>query len=128
MANYPPFGNAALIGNIYQALLQRNADDAGFQYWLVQLGNGIPVEALANSIIGTPEYIGKHGSKTNAQFVDMVYQSVLLRAPDAAGGAFFTAMLADGSITRGRVVSEIVHQPEAYTVFAQRFVGGYITT
>lgn len=45
-----------------------------------------------------------YGGLDNGQFVDLVYQNVLGRAPEPGGRAFWTGQLNSGSMTRGEVM------------------------
>ena len=54
--------------------------------------------AAARSFVNSAEFKGLYGaSPTDAAFVDLLYQNVLHRAPDAGGAAYWTGVLHDGA-------------------------------
>lgn len=64
------------INEVYQALLERNADTGGRDYWIGRLAGGTPRYTIVASIYHSPEGLGFR--------VDSLYQQVLGRAPTGA--------------------------------------------
>ena len=60
----------------------------------------------------SPEFIATYGSLNNSDFVTLVYQNVLGRAPDGAGLAYWVAQLNGGFMTRGQVMVGFSESPE----------------
>jgi hypothetical protein len=77
------------------------------------LSTGVSTVAIAAGFLASPECNATHGTMTNAQFVDSLYQGFLGRAPDDNGGPFFTSRLDSGATTRAQVVIDIADSPEA---------------
>ena len=59
--------------------------------------------AISDALATSPEFAAQYGHLSDAQFVDLVYRNVLDRAPDGAGLAHWTALLARGT-PRGEVM------------------------
>lgn len=104
--------NEATTMRLYQGLLDRSADQSGAQFWQEQVESGMSVVAIANSFIGSQEYIDDYGTQTNTQFVTQLYENTFSRTPDDAGLAFWVGALQNGT-SRGQVAVAIVGSPEA---------------
>jgi hypothetical protein len=102
------------IANLYTALFNRAPDAGGLAFWVQALGNGASLATITQSLLTTAEAKAIYpAAQTAEQFVTGFYQSVLGRAPDAAGLAFWTAALnADGGAgsdaAKALLVSQIV--------------------
>lgn len=114
MATVTP-ANQTAIANLYVALFNRAPDAAGFAFWTQALADGASISTIAQGFVKSPEARAIYSeSQTSTQFVAAYYTSVLGRAPDASGLAFWTAALdaAGGSSSDGArayVVSQIVN-------------------
>ena len=53
-----------------------------------------------------------YGNLTNSQFVTLVYQNVLDRAPSAGDHAYWKGQLDQGKVTRGRLMTLFSESPE----------------
>lgn len=96
---------------LYQGLLDRSADQGGSQYWLNQVNDGVSDVAIANTFIGSPEYVAKYGTQTNTQFVQQLYENALNRSAEQAGLDFWVNAL-DSGVSRGVIAVTIVGSPE----------------
>jgi Ca2+-binding RTX toxin-like protein len=81
-------GNAYLL---YQAAFDRTPDEAGLGYWIDQMDNGAnAVRDLAMNFILSDEFKRLYGpSPSVTEFMDLIYQNVLNRTPDAPGYAYW---------------------------------------
>ncbi|QEI07992.1 DUF3616 domain-containing protein [Pigmentiphaga aceris] len=87
-------GTATQVAELYAALLDRAPDTAGLAWWTAQLNNGVPMSNIIASMLGSAEGTALYGSAATSQaFLQTFYQSVLGRAPDAAGMAFWASAL-----------------------------------
>ena len=77
----------AQVFRLYGSTFNRAPDAAGFEFWANQMKSGQSLSTLTNSFIGSPEFQSTYGSLNNNQFVTLLYNNVLKRAPDAAGFA-----------------------------------------
>ena len=90
-------GHGGQAYRMYQAAFNRTPDAAGVGYWISVLDNGANLRDVANSFVGSAEFISKYGSApTDAQFVDLLYQNVLHRAGDQAGVDYWLQALHNG--------------------------------
>jgi hypothetical protein len=80
--------NQALVGQMYQDLLQRPADAAGLANWSAALDQGVNPAQVALDLA--------QSSEGRALQVQTLYQQFLHRPADSAGLAGFTQTLAAG--------------------------------
>ncbi|QGZ42430.1 uncharacterized protein DUF4214 [Pseudoduganella flava] len=111
----------AAVAGLYETVLGRQADLAGFTFWADRHAAGESWGALALGMLDSAEYRAGHDGLTGdaAHDIALLYQALLGRAPDAAGYAFWQAKLAGGAsmeqVAGGFVMSVemIGHQPAA---------------
>jgi hypothetical protein len=109
----PEFQNTVGVATrLYFSFFRRLPDYAGLTFQAQQLRNGVPVQEVAQAFASSPEFTTTYGALTNAQYVDLVYQNVLGRAPDPAGQAFYLDGLNNGTMTRGSVMVGFSESPE----------------
>ncbi len=99
------------IARLYNAYLQRDPDPGGLDYWRGQRIGGAPAATISNSFAGSAEFADTYGPLTNTQFVELVYQNVLNRAPDSGGLAYWVGQL-DNGVSRGAVMSGFAESDE----------------
>ncbi len=97
-------GAIAPVTRLYYAYFNRIPDKPGLDYWIYQYRSGTPLNTVSQAFASSAEFIGTYGNLNNSQFVTLVYQNVLGRAPDAAGLAYWTGQLNSASMTRGQVM------------------------
>jgi hypothetical protein len=85
------------VYRLYAATLDRVPDPAGFQHHVTALNNGLSLMSDASGFLNAPEFQAKYGSLNNEQFVDLLYNNVLNRAPDATGLAHWLSALNGGN-------------------------------
>lgn len=114
-------GREAAANDLFQAAFGRNLDPSGRAYWSNQLKTLSRPEVLAR-LTGSSEYYRKAGG-TIPTFVDKVYQSVLGRAPDASGRAYWIAQLQKGrsvqAVARTLTASSEYRRKEARGAFVR---------
>lgn len=95
---------------IYRAAFDRTPDAAGLGYWINELDRGQDFgSVVAASFIASPEFITKYGTNTsNTQFITLVYQNVLDRAPDAAGLDYWLTQAGGGGLNGGYARSNML--------------------
>ncbi|MEI7494621.1 MAG: DUF4214 domain-containing protein, partial [Alphaproteobacteria bacterium] len=108
------------IAQNYLALLGRNPDSPGFSFWMKQLSdaNNTPAAQLAivNGFGNSAEFRSTYGALTTSAAVALLYQNVLLRAPDAGGLASWTAY-ANNLIANGQSISNAYAQTAAQIIY-----------
>ncbi len=121
------------LARLYRASFDRIPDIGGLTYWNGILRQGASFSDIANIFFFSPEFIERYGANlTNEQFVTILYQNVLDRAPDAGGQEFWNKVLKDGT-GRGQVLASFAQSAElkqklatetkmiaAYAVIAKR--------
>ncbi|WP_421120511.1 DUF4214 domain-containing protein [Aquihabitans daechungensis] len=89
---------------LYWAFFLRAPDQAGLDYWTKKLSTGTTLSKVAKHFAASSEFQTKYGSKTNSQFITLIYQNIFDRDPDPAGLAFWTKKLDTKAKTRGDVM------------------------
>lgn len=95
---------------LYDALFDRAPDQAGLNYWLAALENGLSLGAIAAAFTGAGE--GQFGTMTNAQFVAHLYGAGLERTAGQDELAWWTQQIDSGAASRGEVLLGIAESPE----------------
>ena len=103
-------GIAGQVYNLYTDLLGRVGEKAGLGYWIGQLDAGANLADVAKAFLAAPEFQSL-GAKTNAEFVDWLYQTGLERTADAGGRAYWIGQLDHGA-TRADIVVSFITSPE----------------
>lgn len=92
------------IFRLYQATLDRNPDAGGYANWTGKLANKeMSIVEIASGFVNSQEFQNVYGSLSNQEFVTLLYNNVLDRAPDDNGLANWTSQL-DGGRSRESVV------------------------
>jgi hypothetical protein len=100
----------AFVINLYVRILGRGPDQAGLQGFVNQLNQTHNVLPVVQQFLASPEFLNRNTSNTG--FVTLLYRVFLNRVPDAAGLAFWVAQLAQGTATRGQLVTQFAASPE----------------
>jgi len=87
------------VGLLYQAVLDRAGDVAGFQWWL---GQDLDGARLAQAFADTAEFKGRYGALSDAAFVKALYDNSGLAASAAGGQSSWEHYL--GAHTRAELV------------------------
>lgn len=96
---------------LYQATLDRLPEASGFLFWASTLAAGRSYLDVVSSFVASREFQTRYGATTDTQFVTLLYDNVLGRAPDAAGLASWTAFLDMGG-SRAQVVRGFAQSAE----------------
>nr|WP_315486793.1 DUF4214 domain-containing protein [uncultured Undibacterium sp.] len=108
------------IMELYVAFFNRVPDADGLSFWIGQLNNGKSINQIADAFYGAgvqfSSLTGFSSSMTNTDFVNVIYKNALGRkdGADSEGLAYWTGALADGSATRGSLVSAILTAAHSY--------------
>lgn len=100
---------------LYFAYFGRVPDHAGMDYWVGQRAAGKKLDWMSSAFAASSEFQNTYGALSNADFVDLVYENVLHRDPDAAGLAYWTAKLDAKTISRGRLMTQFSESNEHRT-------------
>ena len=117
--------NATDINELYQALLDRDADEQGAADWAGFLANGGSLTDVAAAIATSEEAIGK--DQSNGDFVNELYENVLGREAEEEGLNAWVGQLFNGA-SRAEVAAAIVGSAEAQTKSDSDFIDGLYDT
>jgi uncharacterized repeat protein (TIGR02543 family) len=98
-------GVIAPVVRLYFATFLRIPDYAGLTFNAGLVRNGtVTITQLADFFTASPEFAATYGSLNNTQFVTLLYNNVLGRAPDPAGLNGWVQLLTTGGYSRGQVL------------------------
>jgi len=100
------------ITRLYFAFFLRIPDYPGLQFQLGRYRAGDTLEQLAQNFSVSPEFVARYGALSNAAYINLVYQNVLGRAPDASGYAYYLTRLDGAQMTRGMMMKNFSESPE----------------
>ncbi len=107
------YGTAGSAFRMYQAAFDRTPDSVGFGFWIRQLDNGVNRFDVAQAFMNSPEAKALYGENpTNANFVTLMYNHVLHRAPDASGYQYWLDAMDGGIVNRAQVLAFFADSPE----------------
>lgn len=84
------------IHEMYLAAFQRPADPVGLEFWIGYVLAGRRITEVGAHLLASDEFFSRAGS-TNPGYVTALYQTVLHRAPDAAGLGYWVDLLDRGT-------------------------------
>ena len=103
---------AITVQRLFTGLLGRQGETAGLSFFTGSADRGESAGAIAASIAGSAEGQARTALLSNEAFVAQLYTSILNRAADADGAAFFTGRLGAGG-TRAEVTAAFATSIEA---------------
>jgi hypothetical protein len=106
-------GTAGEAYRLYQAAFDRAPDKVGLGYWINAMDHGASLEQVAAAFWTSKEFQDLYGANTSdAQFVTLLYQNVLHRAPEASGYDFWVDSLSNHHVPRETVLGNFSESPE----------------
>jgi serralysin len=96
---------------LYNAALDRLPDEPGLAYQTNALKQGLPLRELAANFMASPEFQTRFNVPSNKDFVTLLYQNVLERAPEADGLAYHLARM-DAGAQRSDILVGFSESPE----------------
>ncbi len=99
------------IQRLYLGYFLRDPDQGGLQYWTAQRQAGVTLAEVSEQFALSGEFVTRYGQADNPGFVDLVYQNVLNRQPDADGRAYWIGQLEAG-MTRGELMAGFTESAE----------------
>jgi uncharacterized delta-60 repeat protein len=116
-------GTIAPVARLYFAYFLRVPDFSGLHFWTTFHRGGASLDEISGYFAQSGEFQSTYGSLDNGQFVNLVYQNVLARAPDPGGYAFWKGQLDSGAMTRGQVMAGFSESEEHRSLsFSEVFV------
>ena len=109
------------IAQTYLGILTRDADVGGFEAWLGALLAGISREQIVQVFLVSGEFQSRFGSNlTNGQFVERMYNNILLRPSDPGGLNGWVQALNSGQLTRAQVALVFLDSGEFQSLSASQ--------
>ncbi|PZW50939.1 aryl-phospho-beta-D-glucosidase BglC (GH1 family) [Humitalea rosea] len=103
---------AASIARLYLAALGRGPDATGLGFYTEAVASGrVSLDGIAASLLQSAEFQARFGAPNTEGFVTLLYGTVLGRAPDADGLAYWSGLL-DGGLARSQAVAGFSESPE----------------
>lgn len=105
-------GVAGEAYRIYKAAFNRQPDPGGLGYWIEQMDNGVTVAQASEGFLTSQEFQQLYGvSPSDEQFIDLLYENVLQRAPDQSGYDFWISAMDEG-VSRAQVLADFSESAE----------------
>ena len=109
------------IAQTYLGILTRDADVGGFEAWLGALLAGISREQIVQEFLVSGEFQSRFGSNlTNGQFVERMYNNILLRPSDPGGFNGWVQALNSGQLTRAQMALVFLDSGEFQSLSASQ--------
>ena len=105
----------APVARLYYSAFDRIPDAAGLGFWIKSAQAGMPLDAIADAFVLSPEFARVYGAARNPDFIDLIYQNALGHAPGAAVRAQWVEQLAQGAASRADVLIAIATSSEMAT-------------
>ncbi|MCQ2534704.1 MAG: DUF4214 domain-containing protein [Clostridia bacterium] len=110
----PELNVGDFINRCYSVALGREADEAGYNYWVDNLNNGQACGAqVGYGFIFSQEYINKN--RTDKEFVTDMYAMYFGREADTAGFNYWVSLLESG-LTREDIMAGFANSEEFYNL------------
>lgn len=112
-------GTAGQNYRVFEGALGRAPDVGGMGFYMTQLDQGKTLVSVAAQLVTSSEFASKYGSNlTNSQYLTLLYNNALHRAPDVDGLAWWTnAMATDPNATRSSVLANFSESAECQALF-----------
>lgn len=99
-------GTAGQAYRIYEAVLGRAPDLPGLGYWINDMDNGVSLTTIAMGFIASDEFKQKYGANpSNETYINLLYQNILGRGPDAEGLNYWVTNMNNGIDTPAAVLA-----------------------
>ncbi len=111
------------VYRMYDSAFNRQADAGGFENWVNAFYGGAKMKDLVNAFMNSAEFTNTYGSinsLTDTQFVTLLYNNVLNRAPDSGGLSSWLSALSSGT-SRADVFMSFSESQEHINLMATSF-------
>lgn len=92
---------------LYLGFFGRAPDAAGLYYWSSKISQGMSPIEVAHGFSQSPEFANQYGHLSAADQINLAYQNILERDPDADGAHYWTQLLESG-VPIGQIVWNLV--------------------
>ncbi|HMJ75588.1 MAG TPA: DUF4394 domain-containing protein [Iamia sp.] len=115
-----PESRAAVVDDLFEAVLRRTADAASRSFFVGRLER-IGRQKVMADLLASAEHRATQGGGTDAGWIDALYRDALGRPADAAGRQYFLQQL-DAGRTRGSIASFFTGGAEGRTALVRRLM------
>lgn len=116
-------GHGGEAYRLYLGVLGRTGEPGGLGYVINRLDQGETLKNVASGFLNSPEFYAKYGNTSQQEFIDLLYQNILHRAPDSTGNAFINDWMNHGA-SREDVVLGFTQSPE-YVAQVATIIGNH---
>jgi hypothetical protein len=121
-------GNGGQTYRLYQAAFNRVPDSSGLGFWIAAMDNKTSLHTVAQGFVDSAEFKTLYGAApSDAEFVKLLYNNVLHRAPDQAGTDFWVQGLHDGA-SRADILANFSESPENQAALLSVIGNGFAYT
>ncbi len=92
------------VTRLYTAYYLRIPDRGGLEYWVGQRLGGRSLVSISAFFARSGEFVELYGTKTNREFVELIYENILGRPGEPAGVTYWTGEINAGRRGRGEVM------------------------
>ena len=115
---------AERVYRLYEAAFDREPDLPGLGHWIGRVDQGTDFHEVARAFIDSDEFRDLYGaSPSDEEFVDLVYQNVIAREPDASGRSYWLDQI-DQGMPRAEVLSRFSDSQENRAAVADQVDDG----
>lgn len=108
-------GSAGSVSRLYLAVLGRQPDAEGHNFWVEEIERGVALEVTGQRFVNGPEYRAAYADLRDDEFVENLYLNVLNRPAEPTGAYFWLTRLSEG-ISREEVILWFSESPEFKTL------------
>ena len=103
--------DVAKLGRLYKAAFDRKPDIGGLNYWVDEWEDNMSPLEVAARFYYSEEFNLRYGNPSNEGFIDLLYENVLDRDPDAGGLEYWVGELNSG-MDRSEVLARFAESTE----------------
>ncbi len=108
--------DVAVLVRMYHAMFGRAPDEDGLNFWLARHDDGMSLGAIADVFAASPETRARLPQDSDAAFIDLLYRTVLERAPTAGEMLELQGQLRDGVFDRGQVLLNVAESGDSIAI------------
>jgi|GEM_PF-6870489 len=115
------------VYSLYDGILDRVPDQAGFFYWADQVANTENGRSVVlSNVMLSEEFQSSWSSLTDEQLVKTAYAFVLNRAPDVTGEAYWLTELKSGQLSQQQLIQSFIDSRESAQITDSVTQNGYL--
>ena len=106
--------NTGVVYRLYNAAFSREPDPEGLNYHLSKIeASDYSFQTVAKNFLNSPEFTIKNGSSlSTSEYIEILYQNILKRAPSTSEVTWYQTRLDENSISKVDVLLGFSESPE----------------